>query len=132
MTTPRYSIGWFLLVPYFAVASLNVPAGVGGDRNATNRTNAQAILSLILISVLLFSLAGAGALNEGPIRRHPYLFGLALVVPTWLLVRQWLNPQREADYRRTYETMTLRSRAGFGLITATAIVVGWAIFMSPL
>ena len=92
---------WFVLVPYFAVANMNVSPWFGGSRESANRTNAQLTVALILVSPVLYVLAGLAA-NEWAAQGHPFIFAALLFVPMWLLVSAWLKrSDREANIAPT-------------------------------
>jgi hypothetical protein len=122
---------WFVLVPYFAVLRLNAPAGIGESRAHTNRTNAQLVLALILISPVLFALAATGSLKRGLPQSHPYIFALIVFLPAALGVGFWLKGDREALYRREYGRLPVAARAIFGLTTAALVVAGFIAFIVP-
>ena len=125
------SLLWFLLVPYFAVQRLNAPPGIGRSRVFTNRTNAQVILGLILVSPILFALASTGYLKQGFPRTNPYVFALVVYVPAIVFVSAWLKGEREAAYRRKYRELSPPLRAAFGLTTVALIVAGVIVFIVP-
>jgi hypothetical protein len=120
---------WFLLVPYFAVVRLNVPAGIGGSREFTNRTNAQLILALILVWPLISLSPRAGRLGEA-IHLHPYIFSFLLVMPAWWLVSAWLTGARERRYAAAYNSLPRWRRLAFGLSTAAAMILP-LVFIAP-
>lgn len=113
---------WFLLVPYFAVLRLNVPAGIGGSREFTNRTNAQLLLALILVWPLILLSPRRGRLGEA-IHLHPYIFAFLLMMPAWWLVSAWLTGDRERWYAAAYNSLPRWRRIAFGLSTAVAMIV---------
>jgi hypothetical protein len=121
---------WFLLVPYFAVAKLNWPSWVG-DRTSANRTNAQLILALILVSPVLYLLAWSGRLSDGLPKTHPFVFAVLLFVPVWLLVVAWLQSDRESAYRSDYLMMGRTTRLAFGVTTAALVAAGWWLTIPP-
>lgn len=122
---------WFLLVPYFAVASLNVAPWIGETRQDANRTNAQCILGLIFVSPIFFALSATGYVQHGLIRDHPIIFAIILYVPAVLLIGAWLKGDREREYRRKYTELPLVVRVAFGLATGALIVAGTIAFVVP-
>ena len=122
---------WFLLVPYFAVASLNAPPWPGESRKSANRTNAQLALVLIMMSPIFFTLAGTGLLSGRIPRQHPFLFSLAVMLPVWALVSIWLKSEREAQYNHDYAAMSQLRRSIFGLGTAAFLITGFFLFIVP-
>ena len=129
MTRLFGSLRWFLLVPYFAVAALNVPPWIGETRKSANRTNAQLTLALLIISPALFALAGTGRLIEGFPRERPYLFSFALLLPALLFVNRWLRSDREAKYQSDYAAMPRSVRVGFGLGTLALFCAAFWLFV---
>jgi len=125
------SLLWLLLVPYFAVQRLNVPAGIGGSRERTNRTNAQLVLGVILVSPILFALASTGYLGHALPRTHPYIFALIVFLPAVFFVGAWLKGDREEAYQRKYAQLTPAVRLAFGLTTAGLITAGFVAFIVP-
>jgi uncharacterized membrane protein YfcA len=122
---------WLLLVPYFAVASMNAPAWIGETRRDTNRANAQLILALICVSPILFFLSAAGYLQRSPVRNHPAIFGLIVCVSALLIIKAWLRGDRETEYRREYRELSVAVRLAFGFATAALIVAGFMVFIIP-
>jgi hypothetical protein len=122
---------WLLLVPYFAVASMNAPAWIGETRRDTNRANAQLILALICASPVLFVLSAMGYLQDGPIQDHPTIFALIVCVSTLLIIRAWLKGDRETEYRHEYTQLSLGVRLAFGFATGALIVAGCMVFIIP-
>jgi hypothetical protein len=122
---------WFLLVPYFAVLSLNIAPWIGERRHDANRTNAQLTLALLFASIALPLLSVVG-ITGGPIgRAHPFLLGVALIVPPMAAISLWLNRTKEAAYQEDFRSMALPLRAAFGLSTVTvASVCLWLFFTS--
>jgi uncharacterized membrane protein YfcA len=121
---------WLLLVPYFAIASLNAPPWIGETRQHANRTNAQLTLALILVSPVVFAVAATGYLQRGLPRDHPTIFALIVYLPAVLFIGAWLKGDREANYRREYAQLPLIVRTGFGLATAALMVAGSAFAWS--
>lgn len=120
---------WFLLVPYFAVLRLNVPAGVGGSRKFTNRTNAQLILALILVWPPILMSPGTGWLAEAT-RIHPRIFAFLLLMPVWWFVSAWVKGDRERQYAAAYRSLPRWQRFAFGLSTPTLMVVALMLVAS--
>lgn len=120
---------WFLLVPHFAILSLNAAPWIGERRYDANRTNAQLALALLFASIALPLLSIVG-ITGGPIgKAHPFLLGIALTVPPMIAISLWLNRAREAAYHRDFRSMSLPVRAVFGLSTMTlAAVCLWLFF----
>jgi hypothetical protein len=116
---------WLLLVPYFAVASLNAPAGIGGNRRETNRTNAQLLLALILLQPVI-ALSPKGLVHGMPKWQLMVLAGL-LLLPTWQWVSYWLSGEREADYRRRYKLLSWGQRAAVTMGTVALSVAVWIL-----
>jgi uncharacterized membrane protein YfcA len=114
---------WFLLVPYFAVLKLNVPAGIGGSREFTNRGNAQLTLALILVWPLILLAPTTGRLGEA-IHAHPYIFAVPLLAASWWLVAAWMTGDRERRYAATYNSLPRWRRFAFGLTIPAAMIVG--------
>jgi hypothetical protein len=118
---------WLLLVPYFAVASINAPAWAGESRETTNRANAQLTVAFMLCSLEIAILAVAG-LSRGELwDKHLYIVCAGLFVPPWIFVARWLNKSRESDYRMQYRRMSLGARLAFGLIAATFVFACWSV-----
>jgi|GEM_PF-4062880 len=122
---------WFLLVPYFTVRGLNVPAGIGGSREFTNRINAQLILTLILVAPIIYGLAAMGYLQAALPTYHPYVFAFVIYVPVHVLVGAWLKADREAGYRRKYTHLSFPARTAFGLTTVGLLVAGFVALVIP-
>jgi hypothetical protein len=122
---------WFLLVPYFAVANLNLSPWFGGSRENANRTNAQLTVALILVSPVLYVLAWAGHVSDRFPKTHPFIFAVLLFVPLWLVVSAWLTSDREAEYRMDYMAMSRPARLAFGVATAALVGVGWWLTIPP-
>jgi quinol-cytochrome oxidoreductase complex cytochrome b subunit len=120
---------WFLLVPYFAVASLNVRPWVGESRANANRTNAQLAIAIIFASAVLgvLGLTGFSGDLDGI---SPFLIGLACIVPPMIVVSLLLDAERERHYREVYRTMPARQRAAFGLATLAFVVVMLWLFLT--
>ena len=116
---------WVLLVPYFAVASLNLRSPVGASRASANRTNAQLTVALILTSFEIALLA-AGGLSRGRLwETYRYIIcGLLLILP-WIAVARWLGKENEADYRNLYQLMPVGVRLGFGIASAAFVAACW-------
>jgi hypothetical protein len=116
---------WLLLVPYFAVGSLGVPAWIGETEQDTNRANAQLTVALMLTSSELAVLALAG-LSRGELwDKHLTLVCAALFLPAWIFVAWWVSKSREADYRKHYQGMSLGARLTFGFLAATFVASCW-------
>jgi hypothetical protein len=113
---------WFLLVPYFAVRSLNVRPWFAGQREVANRTNAQLAVALIFSAIFLGVLSISG---EGHLLDHvsPYLFGIAAVVPPMAATAMLLNRHREKEYWSAYKSMPEWKRGAFGLGTLAFVAV---------
>ena len=116
---------WLLLVPYFAVASLNVPSPVGASLETSNRTNAQLTVALILTSFEIALLAGTGfSLGRAGGTRLFLICGFLLIIP-WIAVARWLTRENETDYRNLYRLMPLGLRFGFGIAAAAFVAACW-------
>jgi hypothetical protein len=119
---------WLLLVPYFAVASINAPAWIGETKRDTNRGNALVVISLIFAFTALGALSLAGAFHrlDGV---SPYWIGLATVVPPMIALSLWLNREREKRYSALYKSMPIWERVAFGLTTLafTSLMI-WLFF----
>src|SRR5690242_8986188 len=122
------ALGWLLLVPYFAVASLNVRPWIGEKRDYANRTNAQIAISLIFASTVLGVLSASGVLHRLN-TVAPMWIGFATVGPPMLVTSLLLNRKREDHYRALYRSMPRLERMGFGLTTLvfTSVMI-WLIF----
>ena len=120
---------WFLLVPYFAVLRLNVPAGIGLSREFTNRSNAQLILALILVWPLILLSPRTGRLGD-VIHAHLYIFAFLVVMPAWWLVSAWLKGDRERQYAAAYRSLSQWQRFVLGLTTPTLLVVALVLTAS--
>jgi hypothetical protein len=122
------ALGWLLLVPYFAVASLNVRPWIGEKRDDANRTNAQLAISLIFASTVLGVLSASGVLHRLN-TVAPMWIGFATVGPPMLVTSLLLNRKREDHYRALYRSMPRLERMGFGLTTLvfTSVMI-WLIF----
>jgi hypothetical protein len=131
MNRPSRTLIWLLLVPYFAVASINAPAWMGETRRETNRANAQLILALICYSPILFAACATGYAQRGVIGDHPTIFALITFAPTVLLVSVWLKGPRETGYRQEYMQLPLTVRFAFGIATGTLMVAGFMAFVVP-
>src|SRR5206468_9468452 len=79
MRGARETLPWFLLVPYFAVFSLNVMPWLGEERRSANRTNAQLALALVFASIALPLLKAVGVTGGSIVRTHPWWLGLGLI-----------------------------------------------------
>jgi lipopolysaccharide export LptBFGC system permease protein LptF len=119
---------WLLLVPYFAVASLNVAPWIGEKREDANRTNAQLAVSLIFAFTVLGVLSVSGVLSRLN-TLSPVWIGLATVVPPMVAISFLLNREREHHYSVLYRSMPKWERAGFGLTTLvfTSVMI-WFFF----
>jgi cytochrome bd-type quinol oxidase subunit 2 len=121
-------LGWFLLVPYFAVKSLNVPPWIGEDRENANRTNAQLTIALIISFVGFGLLVMAG--KDDLIDRVPsWLFGIIGIVPTMLVTAVVLNRDREQRLGTAYRSMPRWERMAFGLSTLALVSVMFWVAM---
>lgn len=119
---------WLLLVPYFAVASLNVPPWIGERREDANRTNAQLAISLVFAFTVLGVLSVSGVLHRLN-TLSPVWIGLVTVVPPMAVMSFLLNREREHHYRALYRSMPKWQRMGFGLTTLvfTSVMI-WFLF----
>ena len=88
---------WLLLVPYFAIASIGVPAWIGETEQDTNRANALLALSLIFAFTMLGLLSLTGTIHrlDG---LAPYWIGLATIAPPMIAFSFWMNRERERRY----------------------------------
>jgi hypothetical protein len=120
---------WFLLVPYFAVLRLNVPAGIGLSREFTNRSNARLILALILVCPLILLSPKTGPLADA-IQAHVYIFAFLVLVPAWWLVSAWLKGDRERRYAAAYRSLSQWQRFAFGLTTPALLVTALVLTAS--
>lgn len=128
MTRLSRGLMWLLLVPYFAVASLNVPPWIGERRESANRTNAQLVLSLVFAFTVLNLLSLTGTLHQfGNV--SPMWIGLATVVPPMIAISLLLNRERERHYRALYRSMPTWERVAFGSTTlGFALLMIWLFF----
>jgi hypothetical protein len=122
---------WFLLVPYFAIARLNVTPWNGETRQSFNRSNAQAVLALIIVWPLMFVLPTADQFGELT-RNHPKVFAYVVAslvfAPAWFFVSMWLRGDRERYYASLYNSMPLWKRRVYGIATfGLAVLVLWAV-----
>ena len=116
---------WLLLVPYFAVASLNVLPWIGESRESANRSNAQLTVAFIVVSFEIALLALAG-LSRGEIwDKHLYIVVGLMFVPPWIAVARWLSKARESDYRKLYRRMSVGARCAFGIAAAIFVIACW-------
>ena len=120
---------WLLLVPYFAVVGLNVEPWFGGARRAANRANGIVAVAIILM-FLAFPLLKLGGVLSGFGHEHPTMLGLLLSVPSMVAVGYWLDPIREAKYRKTYAAMPARQKTFYGL-TSMLIIAGSLWLIAP-
>lgn len=120
---------WFLLVPYFAVASLNVLPWIGETRENANRTNAQLTIALIFASAVFGILGVTGAAH----RLHgarPIWVGVACIVPPMVAISLFFNREREHQYRTAYKTMPTWERGAFGLGTLAFVAAMFWLFFT--
>ena len=99
---------WLLLVPYFAVASIGVPAWIGETEQDTNRGNALLALSLIFAFTILGVLSLSGTIHrlDGV---APYWIGIATIAPAMIALSFWLSRERERRYSTLYKSMPFGS-----------------------
>lgn len=106
---------WFLLVPYFAVRSLNVRPWFGEDaRETANRTNAQGIIALMIAfaALDLLEAVGGGRLLDGV---PAAAIGFCTVVPGMVATAMILRREREKRYWAEYKIMPEWRRCVFGV-----------------
>ena len=122
---------WFLLVPYFAVRSLNVLPWIGESRDSANRTNAQLTVALIFASSILGILGFTGA-YQGLRDMPPILIGLLCFVPPMIAITVLFDRDREKRYWTAYKAMPVQQRSMFGAATLIFVLVMlWLAISNP-
>jgi hypothetical protein len=123
------SILWFLLVPYFTVASIPARPWFGGPPEFARRLNAQLSLVLILVWPLILLAPRKGRLAEA-IGANTYVFAALVMLPAWWLVSKWLSGNRERQYAAAYRALPRWQRVVFGLSTLTFMVASLIVGIS--
>jgi hypothetical protein len=115
---------WFLLVPYFAVRSLNVRPWFGDDRESANRTNGAIAVALIVTLIVTGTMYAAGN------RQLPYnrTFAIASCLLALIGTFVFLNRERERHYFAVYTSMRWWKRCAFGFSTMALVALSfWAV-----
>jgi quinol-cytochrome oxidoreductase complex cytochrome b subunit len=115
---------WFLLVPYFAVRSLNVRPWFKGQRETANRTNGAIVVAFIATLIVTGALYAAGN------RQLPYnrTFAIASYLLALVATLVFLNRERERHYSAAYSSMPWWKRSAFATGTIALVVLSfWAV-----
>lgn len=108
------SLLWFFLVPYFAVASFPARPWFGGSPENSRRTNAQLVLTIILICPLAVLVPTQRKLAEAVGAQAWLIMGAAMLL-IWWFVSRWLRGSCERKYAAEYSALPRWKRYIFGL-----------------
>ena len=126
---------WFLLVPYFAVKSLNrAPLFPGpGHRKLANRAKAASVVAPIVWVPIIGLISSFGESRRLVSGWSPFWVTMSTYVPTVLLTMKILSGKREDRLWFDYQSMPLWKRRAYGFSTLAAALVGVIalIFLSP-